>query len=326
MTVQRTERELIDATRPFTVERRGWSWWSLISTLGLIALGITIGFVAPWWPVRLVVAIVTGLLIVRGFILYHDFMHGALLRGSKVARAIFYAYGVLVLTPPNVWRQTHNYHHAHTAKLVGSHVGSYAMVTTEMWKQLSWQHRLLYRITRHPLTILFGYFTIFIYGMCAASFLRNRRKNWDSALALVVHAALVAVVWHVAGAAALMWGYVLPLAVACATGGYLFYAQHNFPEVHIQPRESWSFGRASLESSSYMKLGPVLNYLTGNIGYHHVHHLNQTIPFYRLPEVMNAIPELQQAGVTSLGIRDIMACFRLKLWDAASQRMVGYPD
>jgi omega-6 fatty acid desaturase (delta-12 desaturase) len=276
--------------------------------------------------VRLLASVIEGLLIVRGFILYHDALHGALLRTSKLARAIFYTYGVLVLTPPNVWRQTHNYHHAHTAKIVGSHVGSYMMLTTEMWAKATPSQRFMYKLTRHPITIALGYLTIFLYGMCASSFLRNPRKNWDSLLAIVVHVGLVAALWHFFGPAACLFTLVLPLAVACAAGGYLFYAQHNFPEIHIQPRETWSYTRAALESSSFMEMSPVMHWFTGNIGYHHVHHLNPSIPFYRLPEAMAQIPELQNPGRTSLLPRDVLSCFRLKLWDPQKQEMVGYPD
>jgi omega-6 fatty acid desaturase (delta-12 desaturase) len=115
------------------------------------------------------------------------------------------------------------------------------------------------------------------------------------------------------------------MAVACCLGGYLFYAQHNFPDMHLQPRDKWTFTRAALESSSYMETGPILGWLSGNIGYHHVHHLNPTIPFYRLPEAMAAVPELQHPGKTSLRPADVLACLRLKLWDPALGRMVGWP-
>ena len=82
---------------------------------------------------------------------------------------------------------------------------------------------------------------------------------------------------------------VLPLAVACALGGYLFYAQHNFPDVNVQPRQHWTYVNAALESSSYMPMGPIMAFFTGNIGFHHVHHLNPSIPFFRLPDVMRAV-------------------------------------
>jgi omega-6 fatty acid desaturase (delta-12 desaturase) len=232
---------------------------------------------------------------------------------------------VRVLTPPRVWRQTHNYHHAHTAKIVGSHVGSYAMLTTDLWAKTPRKLQRMYKITRHPLTIAAGYVTIFLYGMCLASFARNPRKNWDSALALLVHAALCAAVGYFFGAAVLLFAVTLPLTIAFAVGAYLFYAQHNFPDIEVQPRESWEYTRAALGSSSYMKTGPVMAFFTGNIGYHHVHHLNPGIPFYRLPEAMAGIPELQRPHVTTLHPRDIVANFKLKLWDPHAGRMVGYP-
>lgn len=322
----REGKELIDATRPFTKESRARSWYELLVTLAVLSATTAVAAIAPWWPVRLVAAVVSGLVIVRGFIIYHDYMHGALLRKSPLARAIMYAYGVLVLTPPRVWRETHNYHHAHNAKIVGSHVGSYPVVTVEMWKKLEPGQRVMYRIARHPLTVMLGYGGIFLYGMCASSFLRRPAKNWDSALALVVHFGIFAVVWWAFGFATLFFVFLLPLMVACAMGAYLFYAQHNFEGVHLQPRHEWSYTRAALESSSYMEMGPVMEWFTGNIGYHHVHHLNPTIPFYRLPEAMADIPELQTAKVTSLRPRDVAACFRLKLWDPEAGRMVGYRE
>jgi omega-6 fatty acid desaturase (delta-12 desaturase) len=328
MRAVQTERALIERTRVFAVEDRARSWRAVVSTLAFLAGAIAAALATPkdplGWAVRGVASVTAGLLVIRMFILYHDFQHGALLRGSKLGKVVMGIYGVLVLTPPRVWRETHNYHHAHTAKIVGSNVGSYMMVTTAMWRQMTRPQRLMYRIIRHPLTILVGYLTIFIYGMCVSPFARAPRKHWINAVALVVHAAIVALVVVKLGVVALVFGVVLPLTIAFAMGAYLFYAQHNFPDMHVQPREAWSFGRAALESSSFMKMGPVMNYFTGNIGYHHVHHLNPTIPFYRLPEAMAAIPELQNPGTTTLRPSDVIACFKLKLWDPDSGKMVGY--
>ena len=322
----RSGRELIAATKPFQKENRLRSWFHLFETFGVIfGLAALLFFVESLW-VRIPVALLQGLVIVRAFILYHDFMHNSFLRGSKIAKWIMYAYGVLVLTPPKVWRQTHNYHHAHTAKIVGSHVGSYLMVTTDMWQKMSEGERAMYKVIRHPLTILFGYFTLFLYGMCTSSFIRNPRKNWDSALAVVLNVTLTAVLWWAFGFWTMFFVYFLPLFVATASGGYLFYAQHNFPDLHVQPRDQWEYTRAALESSSYMETGKILGWLTGNIGYHHVHHLNPGIPFYRLPEAMDAIPELQNPRKTSLWLEDIAECFEQKLWDAENETMVGYPD
>jgi omega-6 fatty acid desaturase (delta-12 desaturase) len=326
----RSGKELIDATRPYAEEDRAKSWFHVFETFGVLgaSLGIAgaLPLTAAMLPLKVLAALVGGLTLVRGFILFHDYMHGAILRNSPVAKALFTFYGCVLMTPPLTWKQTHNYHHAHTAQIVGSHVGSFMVLTTDMYKRATPQQQRMYRISRHPLTILFGYFTIFVYGFLVASFVRNPKKNWSSLTTLLGHVAAVAAIAAFGSWQAVLFGYFLPLFVALASGAYLFYAQHNFPDMHIEPRETWSYTGAALESSSYMELGPVMAWFTGNIGYHHVHHLNPTIPFYRLPEAMAAIPELRNPHKTTVRPRDIAECFRLKLWDPSVGRMVGYPD
>src|SRR5687768_15900102 len=188
----REGRALIEATKPFAVENARDSWRHLLTVIAVLAAGIAAAALAPWWPVRLAASVVAGLTIVRLFIVYHDHMHGSLLKESKLASAILSVYGVLVMAPPKVWRETHNYHHAHTAQIVGSHIGSYAVVTVEMWKKMKPADRLKYRIVRHPLTILFGYVPIFMIGMCINSLRKSVTKYWDSAAALALNWALTA--------------------------------------------------------------------------------------------------------------------------------------
>ena len=320
---------MIEATRPFVSESRARGWWHVLSTTAalLVLLGLAaqpFAGAAFWWPLRLCLSVLAGLVSVRMFILYHDYLHGALLRGSKLVRAVLYPYALWVMTPPKVWRETHNYHHNHTAQLVGSSIGSFATMTVESYSQATPSERLRYRLVRHPLTVVFGYFTIFMLDMCLMSFVRSPRKRWDSLLALLLNWALAAVLISRFGVATWFFAAFLPVFIATGLGAYLFYAQHNFEGLRIQPRESWAYDRAALESSSYMETGPLMSWFTGNIGFHHVHHLNPTIPFYRLPEAMAAMPELQNPGKTSLAPREIAACFKLKLWDPAQQKMVGY--
>ena len=321
----RDGRALIDATKPFAAESTAESWRHLFTVMALLAGGTAVAAMAPWWPVRLAMAVLDGLLIVRLFIVYHDHMHGALLKDSKLAKIILSIYGVLVMAPPRVWRETHNYHHAHTAQIVGSHIGSYPVVTVEMWKKMKPADRLKYRVVRHPITVLLGYVPIFMIGMCVNSLRKSVVRYWDSAAALLVNWTLTAGLIYFAGLTTAFFTFLLPLMVACASGAYLFYAQHNFPDMTLQPRHQWTYSKAALESSSYMELGPVMQWLTGNIGFHHVHHLNPLIPFYKLPDAMASIPELQHPGVTTLSPSAIAACFRLKLWDPQQGKMVGYP-
>ncbi len=318
-------RALIESTKKFAVENRAESWMHLAVVIGVLAAGTAVAAMAPWWPLRLAAASASGLVIVRLFIVYHDFQHGALLRGSKLAKAILGVYGVLVLAPPKIWKESHNYHHAHTAQIVGSHIGSFPVVTVEMWKKMKAADRLKYRIVRHPLTILLGYVPIFMIGMCLSSLRKGPLKYWDSGVALLVNWALSVGLVMVFGWATAAFTFFIPLAVACATGAYLFYAQHNFPDMVLQARHEWTFARAALESSSFMPMGPVMRWFTGNIGFHHVHHLNPTIPFYRLPAVMDEVAGLQSPGTTSLKPGDVWKCLQLKLWDPSRNKMVGYP-
>ena len=121
-------------------------------------------------------------------------------------------------------------------------------------------------------------------------------------------------------------GVLLPDFVATASGSYLFYAQHNFPGMQIRGRREWEYTFAALHSSSMFDMNPVMHWLTGNIGYHHVHHLNHRIPFYRLPEAMAAMPELQNPHRTSWAPRDVAACLKFHIWSPEDGRMLPYAE
>lgn len=322
----RTGKALVEATRPFAHDTPAKTWWCFVTTYGLL-LGLLVGAgAASWWPARLGFSVLGAMLMVRSFILYHDFMHGSILRESWLARVLFYGYGSLALVPPRSWRHSHNYHHAKVGTITGSGVGSFPLMTTDMWRRATAGERFKYRIMRHPVAILFAYVTVFLVNITLLPLLRHPGKHWDSAISLAAHGALVATLWAFAGFQVLFFSLLLPMTLASALGGYLFFAQHNFQGMRVMEPEEWDYVHAALESSSYMKLGRIMSWLTGNIGYHHVHHLNLHIPFYRLPEAMAAIPELQCPSMTSLDPGDIVNCFRLNLWDPARKQMVSYRE
>ena len=264
--------------------------------------------------------------MVRAFITYHDYMHNAILGSSRLAWFLFRVYSALALTPPRSWKDSHNYHHGHVGKIAGASVGAFPIMTTDMWSKTPWVSRAAYRIERHPLTVLTGYLTIFFFSITLLPLLRNPARHWDSLLVLLGHGALIAILWIFGGFDTVFFVVLLPMTVASMIGSYLFFAQHSFKDMHILPAEDWTYYRAAMESSSYMALNAPMRWLTGNIGYHHIHHLNVRIPFYRLPEAMNAIPELQSPVTITLSIHDIIACFRCCLWDPGLQRMVSYRE
>jgi omega-6 fatty acid desaturase (delta-12 desaturase) len=232
-------------------------------------------------------------------------------------------YGIFTLSPSSIWRSSHNHHHNHNSRLRGAHIGSFPIMTKEQFWKNPGPRRFQYLFMRHPLTILFGYVFIFLFGMCVAPFLNNPSKHYDSLIALVVHGALIAWVVTILGVQALLLTVIVPFFVATAVGSYLFYAQHNFPDVLLSDHAGWTYETAALQSSSYMKMNGLMAWVTGNIGYHHVHHLNARIPFYRLPETMQSVSELQAPRTTSLHPVEVWRCLRLKVWDVAAQRMVG---
>jgi omega-6 fatty acid desaturase (delta-12 desaturase) len=323
---ERADRALHDATRPFARESAARSWAHVFSTFPLLAAALAGAALLPWWPGRLAASLLGALIMVRAFILYHDFMHGAILPRSRWARAAFNVYGALVLVPPRSWRASHNFHHANVGRIRGSNVGSFPLMTTRTWRDATAKERLTYRIVRHPATLACAYVTIFLVNVCLTPLLRSPRKHWDSALSLLAHGTALSALWILGGFDVAFFVLLLPMAVSGALGGYLFYAQHSFPGMRLLPDAQWTHYRAALVSSSYMRLSPVARWFSGNIGFHHVHHLNPLIPFYALPRAMAEVPELRHPAVTTLRPRDVVACFRANLWDETSGRMVRYRD
>ena len=320
------DRDLFKATLPFGVESVKTSWWLVGSTFAMLLASLFGAALSPAWPLRLSFSILSALLMLRAFITYHDYMHNAILARSRLAWWLFRLYAVFSLTPPRSWKNSHNYHHGHVGSVAAASVGAFPMMTTDMWRDASLAARIGYRVERHPLTILTGYFTIFFLSVTLLPFLRNPARHWDSLLVLLCHGALIAMLWVFGGFDTAFFVVFLPITIASMIGSYLFFAQHSFEDMRVLPTETWTNRRAAMESSSYMKLNRVMRWFTGNIGYHHIHHLNVRIPFYRLPEAMEAIPELQSPITTTLSFADIRACFRCCLWDEGLQRMVSYRE
>jgi omega-6 fatty acid desaturase (delta-12 desaturase) len=321
----RTGPELIRATKPFAQEHRGRSLWHFGSTLAaLVGLPGVTCLDLPWF-VRLPFSVLTGLVLVRMFVLYHDYLHGAILQRSWLAGGIFRAFGLLMLAPPSIWKQSHDHHHHNNGKYFAENMGAVWLLTTDEYAKADRWQRLGYAAVRHPFIILLGYVTIFLYSMCIHQLLTKPLQHLDAAAALLLHAALISAL-AVFAPGALVFTFLVPVILAGALGSYLFYAQHNFPGARFRDRENWDYVAAALHSSSYLRLDPVMHWFTGNIGYHHVHHLNARIPFYRLPEAMAGIEELQSPGTTSLHPLDVFRCLRLKLWDPERNCLVSFRE
>ena len=149
----REGNELLQAVKEYAYEDRGRSWIHLLETWGAMLAALAGTIWAPHWSLRLLCSLMAALVHIRMFILFHDFAHGALLRNSVVATWMMNAYAIFCLSPPNVWRRTHNYHHKHNAKIAGSSIGSYPMMTTADYANASDADRKAYAFARSPLAI-----------------------------------------------------------------------------------------------------------------------------------------------------------------------------
>jgi omega-6 fatty acid desaturase (delta-12 desaturase) len=317
-----TGKQLILATKPFAKETRWKSWYYTLSTAAIL-LGLYAGTLfIPVLLLRILCSVLSGLVIVRMFVIYHDYQHHTILHRSKPANILFSAFGIFILAPASIWKRSHDYHHAHNSKLFSASIGSFPIMTRQKFLESTPAEKRAYLMARHPVTILFGYISMFMVGMSVRSFLSSPARHLDSLLALVLHFTAGTLLFVYMGWLSFLLVLLVPFFIACAIGAYLFYAQHNFPGVTFRDKKGWCHDNAAMASSSYMLMNPFLQWVTANIGYHHIHHLNSRIPFYRLPEIMDAIPELQQAKTTSLTPGAIVACLKLKIWCPESNKMI----
>jgi len=311
-------------TKVFAKDHPWKSWWCIVSSTALLAAA-SAGTLPHWpLPARIVCSLLSGLLMVRLFVIYHDQQHRAILPKSRVAEVFMRVFGILILSPSSVWRSSHNHHHNHNSKLRGSHIGSFPIMTKAQYLKSSRGERFKYLFMRHPLTLLFGYMTVFFYSMSLQPAVSAPRRHWDAWPTVIIHLGLAALLVSYSGWLALVLTLIIPFFIAGALGAYLFYAQHNFPGVVLRDEEGWTYEGAALDSSSHLKMDPIMHWFTGNIGYHHVHHLSAKIPNYRLRAAHAEQPMFAPTPVVTL--RSSIACFRLKLWDEDRGRLVPWPD
>jgi acyl-lipid omega-6 desaturase (Delta-12 desaturase) len=322
----RSGPDLIRASRAFQGENRWTNWRLLFETMAALSAGLWLVFYFQSWPLQVIAGLLVGLVQVRLFIFYHDTLHGAIFSRDPLAQALMSGVGIYLLSIRSVWQETHDHHHQNNARHLGSVIGTFPIVSVAMAARMTPAQLRRYRIARHGLLMLTGYATIIMGGMIGAAFFRQPRRHWGAVVTVLVHVLVfVAVAWHWGWVTALC-AQVVPSALSMAIGSYLFYAQHNFPGLKLKPRDEWDYASAALESSSMFEMSPLMHWFTGSIGYHHVHHLNHRIPFYRLREAMEAMPELQNPGRTSWRLRDIRACLNLYLWDSRQGRMLTYAE
>jgi len=303
--------------------------FQLLTTAGLFALGWYLALrsldVSYW--LTLLFALPTAGLLIRLFIFQHDCGHGSFFSSRKANDAVGFAIGVLMLTPYQYWKRTHAIHHGTSGDLDRRSFGDIETLTVKEYLALTPAKRLGYRVYRN-LFVLLGVAPFYQFALkhrWPADIPRSWRKEWKSVvytdIALI---AILALFWFTIGWKKFLLVHTPIFLIATALGMWLFYVQHQFEDTYWREHPEWDFHRAGIEGSSYYDLPRILHWFTGNIGFHHIHHLSSLIPNYSLERCYREIGELQR--VTRLSMLESLRCARLKLWDEDSQRLIGFGD
>ncbi len=278
----------------------------------------------PYW-LTLLLAVPAAGLLTRLFIFQHDCGHGSFFRSRTANNVIGYLLGILTLTPYRYWRRTHAIHHATSGDLDRRTFGDVEMLTVQEYLRLSRWGQLLYRLYRNPF-ILLGLgpaYQFLLKHRCPLDIPRTWKREWASVMSTNLGiAAAVAVAWKFIGPERLLLVQLPITLIGGALGIWLFYIQHQFEDTYWREHPEWNFHRAGIEGSSFYDLPGILHWFTGNIGFHHVHHLESRIPNYRLKECFRQVSELHH--VTRLSLSASLRCARLHLWDENEGRLVGF--
>lgn len=304
------------------------SVWQLINTLlpygALWYLMIwTVQNDYPYWT-TLLLAIPAAGFLVRVFILFHDCTHGSFFRSPRANALVGYILGILVFTSFEDWRRHHLKHHSTYGDLDARGYGDVWTMTLQEYQDASKQDKLKYRIYRHPLVIfgLGGLYNFLIQHRFADDLSGPREKRglllMNVLILAVISTAVLTIGWktYLAIQLPIIW-------MAGAAGIWLFYVQHQFEGVYWSRKGDFDQVAAGLKGSSFFDLPGILRWFSGNIGYHHIHHISGLIPNYELKKCYDAIGELRIQN--PLNLRNSWSCAGLKLWDESDQKLVPFP-
>jgi omega-6 fatty acid desaturase (delta-12 desaturase) len=277
------------------------------------------------YPLALLLAIPAAGFLVRSYIVFHDCAHGSFLRSKRANAWLGTSVGLLVFETFACWRHNHAVHHATAGDLGRRGVGDVPTLTVAEYRARSRREQFLYRLFRHP-AVMFGIGPIFalivqprIVPRTARPRIKRRVLATDLALAALVAGLCLLLGWR---------DYLLVQApivmIAGAAGIWLFYVQHQFDDVYWERGDQWSYVDAALHGSAYLKLPKVLQFFSGNIGLHHVHHLSARVPNYNLQRAHDELPMFHNVPTLSLG--DGLRAVRLKLYDEERRQMVTFAE
>jgi len=299
--------------------------WQMVNTLGPLALLwylMYLSLPASWWLV-IPLAILAGAFLVRIFIIFHDCGHGSFFKSRVANDIVGFITGMLTFTPFYQWRWDHAVHHATSGHLDKRGTGDLWTLTVEEYLASSRWRRFSYRLVRNPfLLFVIAPVFVFLVKQRFPSPGANKREresvHWMNLALLGMAVGLSAIF----GIVPYLIIQVTALTVAATLGFWLFYIQHQFEGVYWEREEQWDYTAAALKGSSFYKLPRILQWFSGNIGYHHIHHLSARIPNYNLERCHKA--HLMFQGVKPITLFASLKTLKLRLWDEQGKKLVGY--
>lgn len=328
-----TEQPLTEATETswakiiskYRTPSRALSWWQIANSFipYIILWGLMVWSLSfSYWLTLLLMLPAAGFTI-RLFIIFHDCGHGSFFKSQKLSDLVGYFIGVLTFTPYAHWHHAHQIHHRTAGNLDKRGVGDVWTLTVNEYKALPWKKKLFYRLYRNPL-LMFG------LGPALVFFISNRFtfKGYSRQERFSVYLTNLGI-FTIALVLCLTIGwkaYVLiqfpMMYLAAVAGVYLFYVQHQYDEVYWTDDKNWDFKLVALQGCSFFKLPKVLQWFTGNIGFHHIHHLSFKIPNYYLEACHNESPVFKQ--IKPITFFKSFRTLRLRLWNEETRRLVSF--
>jgi len=279
--------------------------------------------ISIWLTIAL--SAVTSGFIIRMFIIFHDCTHGSFFKNKKANAIVGTFTGIMTLFAFEKWKREHSIHHASSGNLDKRGVGDIWVMTIEEYVEASKWERFKYRMYRNPL-VMFGLGPIFLILISSRFNRKDARKKErnNTYLTNICIVVLYALLIWATGWQSFVIVQGITMFIAGALGIWLFYIQHTFEDSYFEDESEWDYVKAAIEGSSYYKLPKVLQWVTGNIGFHHVHHLSPRVPNYNLEKAHDSTPPIQMA--TTVDIKLSLKSLRYKLYDEKNKRFVSFGD
>lgn len=327
MTTQNNTKTLKKQVAPFEQSQTMKSVWQIINTLGPFFLLWYLAYISlsvSYWLALVPMVLAAGFMT-RVFIIFHDCTHHSFFKNRKWNRIVGTITGVLTLFPYEQWGHDHAVHHATSGNLDKRGVGDIWTLTVEEYNAATIKTKIGYRLYRSP-------FVMFVLGPIWVFALRNRFNRKDARkkernnlyLTNVLIVAVIALLCWAIGWQSFLIVHGTIFMVAGSIGIWLFYVQHTFEDSYFEPDQEWEYVLAAVEGSSFYKLPKLLQFLTGNIGFHHVHHLSPRVPNYMLEEAHKNTPPLE--NVPTITLATSFRSLKFRLWDEKTKNFVTFRE